>query len=238
MYINEITIARDNFEERKAEIQRYLDFTEALIDKKANTLARTRKDSGEVESIFPIERSLTKTLSATAYLLIYNLIESTMTHALDSIHQQVRNKKLTFEKLSEPLKSICIKNFREAVTSKIAHSHGETLINEALTWMGYDKKKLFSGNIDAKIIQEKARSYGFKIADHDKSKSQDGIRMKVIRVKRNELSHGNISFEQCGQDTAIDDVIKLYKESSLYLEAVLDGVERYLKAEEYQQASN
>ncbi|MGL4585401.1 MAG: hypothetical protein ACRCVU_20790, partial [Flavobacterium sp.] len=63
-------------EERSREIRNYLDFVQTLINEKVTNLAViTSEDIPHIIN-YEIEKSLIRTLSATAYLLIYNLIES------------------------------------------------------------------------------------------------------------------------------------------------------------------
>lgn len=92
-YIEEVV---EMLNERSAEISRHLKFVEELLNSKAKYLAHLRETQLEKASDFEIERGLVKTLSASSYLLIYNLIEAVMTNALDAVHKQLRSDSLTF----------------------------------------------------------------------------------------------------------------------------------------------
>lgn len=225
---------KDLLEERSAEIERYLIFVEELIDSKGLYLAKYNEKDLVKASDYEINRTLIKTLSATSYLLIYNLIESVMTHLLDSVHKQLVHECLAFSQLSEKLKKICLKNFNKIdLNNQTATLNSHISLDDALIWIGYNRRGHFSGNVNAKEIQAKARAYGFEIGNHDRQFTNDGEILNIIREKRNVLAHGDISFEACGQDTAIDSLIKLHKQTYIYLNAVLDGVNQYLIDQSY-----
>lgn len=230
-YIQE---AQELLEERSEEISRHLKFVQELIDSKAQFLALEKRDKLVKASGYQIERGLVKTLSASSYLLIYNLVESVMTDALDAVHKQLRSDELSFSQLSDKLQKICLKNFNSHNTnSELAKDIGHVTLQEALTWLGYSRFNHFNGNIDAKMIQSKARLYGFQIADHDKKFTNDGRILKEIRDNRNRLSHGEVSFEECGQDTAIENLISLHLQTKVYLSAVLEGINTFLIQQQY-----
>lgn len=226
-----IKIVRALFEERLNEVASHLKFIQVMVHNKSNRLARVAPD-GDAQIIdYEIRRETIKALIASGFLHIYNLIESTMTNTLDSIHNQCSIENVNFEQLNNQLKKICIKNFKKVSTIDI--SVCEHPIATAMVNLGYEKKYLFSGNIHANIIKDKAKEYGFTIADHDQSISRNGARLELIMKHRNDLAHGNISFQQCGGDASIDELIEMLNESSAYLTAVIDGVEDYINNKSY-----
>ena len=95
-----------------------------------------------------------------------------------------------------------------------------------------------SGNLDGRLIKDKAKEYGFQLADHDKAASRDGVRLLNVKTKRNELAHGGISFEDCGQDTSVDELVAIFDEIKIFIKAVLDGVSDYLSTRSYLHAVN
>ena len=88
------------------------------------------------------------------------------------------------------------------------------------------------------MIKDKAKEYGFQLADHDKAASRDGVRLLNVKTKRNELAHGGISFEDCGQDTSVDELVAIFDEIKIFIKAVLDGVSDYLSTKSYLHAVN
>lgn len=230
-FIEDVRVLLD---ERSTEVLHLLEFSEALG--KSKGLART-DESGVLElTEFPLDRNLIKSIRASGYLLIYNLVEAVMTAALDAIHQQLETEERKFEDLNEKIKDICLVNFRGAVqglNSQSALGHTSQILNRCIVSLGYNKRNLWSGNIDAKEIYKKAKKYGFEVVEHDREESKNGDNLILIRNKRNELGHGELSFVQCGHDTAIENLFDYHKEANIFLTAVLDGIEEYLENECY-----
>lgn len=227
---------RDLFLRRCEEVNRYFDFLVKIDETKATALARFDVVSGESLVIFEniVSRELIKTMRANGYLLLYNLVESTMTNAIDAIHKCFLHDECIFDDLTSELKKIVLFNFKKTLSNDgrhvLAHDHP---IQRSITELGYDKKKLFSGNLDAREIKDTAERYGFQIARHDQALSRDGSRLLKIKEKRNELAHGRISFEDCGHDISLDELVAISRETEVYLDAVLRGVEDYIERRLY-----
>ena len=224
-------------EERSKEVDRHLEFAKFLIDSRANGLAMYF--DGDIRKSFPyvIDRSLVKTIRATGYLLIYNLIESVMTASLDAVHLQLKDESLTFSELSKKMKEICYDNFKKSISEQKISENSELLIDDALVWLGYHRNKHWNGNVDVKSIEAKTKKYGIQVIYTENDQRELKENFLDIRRKRNSLSHGELSFEQCGQDTAIESLIEYNRQAFRYLSVVIDGVERYLLEKKYLAAS-
>ena len=230
-FVEDVRVLLDD---RSREVLRLLEFSEALV--KAKGLAKSNEDGTLILADFDLDRNLVKSIRASGYLLIYNLVEAVMTAALDAIHQQLDLEQRKFEDLNEKIKDICLSNFRVAVkglNARTALDHTSQILNRCMVSLGYSKRTHWSGNIDAKEIYKKAQRYGFQIVDHNREDSKDGENLVLIRNKRNELGHGELSFVQCGHDTAIENLFDYHKEAVVFLTAVLDGIEEYLENENY-----
>ncbi|MCP1606036.1 MAE_28990/MAE_18760 family HEPN-like nuclease [Pseudomonas citronellolis] len=223
------------FRQRCAEVRRYIEFIEVIANNRSVALA------GEVDgSIVPIEgaelsRELTKTLRANAYLLLYNLVEATMTNAIDAIHKAVDGDNLGFDQLSGNLQSIALSHFKRAIKD----GHSSALdgrvhpIEIAMTRLGYDREKIFSGNVDCAEIKSAAKKYGFETADPNLNGRQTLRQLRDVKDKRNALAHGRLSFEQCGQDTSPEYLSKVYYQTNVYLRSVLWSISSYLRGKKY-----
>lgn len=225
---------RDLFLRRTEEVSRYFNFLTEITNNKADVLGILQPDQSikKVQN-FLISRDLVKTLRANGYLLLYNLVESTMTNAIDAIHQIFSSEALSFDDLTKEVQQVVLKNFKSAaIEDNLTYTQSHP-IKIAILRTGYDKKNLFSGNVDARSIRDTAKMYGFDIAAHDTAESRDGRRLVNVKNKRNELAHGKISFEECGHETSHDELISIAKETIAYLKAVLDGVEEYVIERKY-----
>lgn len=225
----------DLFRQRCAEVSRYIDFIEIIANNRSVTLA------GEVDGAVALiggaelSRELTKTLRANTYLLLYNLVEATMTNAIDAIHKAVDGDNLGFDQLSGNLQNIALSHFKRAIKD----NHSSALdgrvhpIEIAITRLGYDREKIFSGNVDCSEIRTTAKKYGFQTADPNLNGRQTLRQLKDVRDKRNALAHGRLSFEQCGQDTSPEYLSKVHYQTTVYLRSVLWSISSYLREKKY-----
>lgn len=229
---NEMIVAevRELFDSRCSEVERYISFLSIIEENKATAVARY--DSSTETTVIvndAINRELIKTMRANGYLLLYNLVESTMTNAIDAIHQSLKSdENCCFDDLSTDFKRIILENFKKTTSNANSILDGDHPIHRSILDFGYDKKELFKGNIDARLIRTTAERYGFQIAEHDKSISRDGARLLNVKQKRNQLAHGSISFEECGHEISTDELIQISTETKIYLDATLKGVEEYI----------
>ena len=146
-----------------------------------------------------------------------------------------KNHKIDYA-LSDKLKKISIKNAKKAletdggVKSVLSQHHP---IQFALVSLGYNKRKLFSGNVDCDSIFKTSQSYGFELPDPKRKWHDLQDDLELVRDQRNALAHGRISFEECGQDTAVDYVKKIAWETMAYLRIVLWVVKGYIRNQAY-----
>ncbi|CUS47649.1 MAG: hypothetical protein HLUCCO02_13055 [Idiomarinaceae bacterium HL-53] len=230
---NFLAETRDVVKERKIEIERQLSFIKKAIETKSTLLTFTEEGSNvNSSSLISFDRGLIKTLSASTYLLLYNLIECSMTNAIDSIHEHIRKEKTSFHDLTQKMQRIALKNFRNALT-KESHILSQESIEHAIVWLGYDGEKIFSGNIDAKKVRDMAEKYGFVISEEAIQGSRGGRSLLMIKRKRNELAHGKISFEECGQEISIDELYDMYDQAIIFVDGILDAIEHYLNERLY-----
>lgn len=82
-----------DFQERVEEINRYFAFLEKL--EQETLQLSVLKDDGQRENI-PLDSQLIKTLKANSFLLLYNLVESSMRNAVTAIFDELKNKKVSY----------------------------------------------------------------------------------------------------------------------------------------------
>ncbi len=238
--IPEMVGAEETYNSRCREIERFFEMLQFMRNNRDSKLCGSESSDLANPNTYFVGRELEKTLRASAYLMLYNLVEATMTSAIDAIHQHIANERVGFDELKEDLRRIAIKGLRKALSSDTPTEllNSAIPLSSALIWLGFDKKDLFSGNLDGRLIKDKAKEYGFQLADHDKAASRDGTRLLNVKTKRNELAHGGISFEDCGHDTSVDELVAIFDEIKIFIKAVLDGVSVYLSTRGYLHAVN
>lgn len=227
--------AEETYSSRCREIERFFEMLKFMGSNRDLKLSGCDSLNVATSNTYSIGRDLEKTLKASAYLMLYNLVEASMTNAIDAIHQHIANERVGFDELKEDVRRIAIKGFKKTSSSEIPSEllDAKIPISSALIWLGFDKKDLFSGNLDGRLIKDTAKEYGFQLAEHDKSASRDGSGLLSVKTKRNELAHGGISFEDCGQDVSVDELFIIFGEIKIFIKAVLDGISEYLSGGGY-----
>lgn len=223
--------AKDLFETRVSETKRYFDFLHHVIEGKAEHLARSSA-AGPLTAIedFEFSRELVKTLKANGYILIYNIVESTSSRAIDAIHEAIRTTGVGFDELNLGVQKVALRHFRRALKGG-----NETVLRKnspihvAMANLGYDRDELFSGNVDRRKIVEKSEEYGFTLT----TDTSIGHTLLAIKNTRNALAHGEKSFEECGQETSIESLIRYFKDAEDFLTEVLRSVEEYIERKLY-----
>lgn len=216
-----------DFYTRVQEVNLYFEFLEALIQK--TTKLAVSGDNGE-QKITAINDDLAKILKANAFLILYNLVESTMRNAIEAIFNEIRSKKVSFDSVRIEIKKIVIYNFKNRSPDNI-HSKIKDISLDIIT-AGFNSRELFSGNVDRKVITETARKYGFSF-DTDYSKTKHGEHLYDIMQHRNDLAHGNKSFAEIGQKAGLEDLFKVKEEVIEYLQQILQNIQDYLDKQEY-----
>ncbi len=222
------TLFKD-FDERSQEVSRYFLFLKNLEQGSIKLSMGNAKNT----KTKPINNDLEKTLKATGFLLLYNLVESTMTNAIEAVFDELKNKNVSFDDLRNEIKKIIIDNIKDkdnkSTTNLLVSIQN---ISVDIISASFNKKRLFSGNVDAREIKNIADMYGFSYKTNAR-KTQDGSDLLTVKTNRNDLAHGFKSFEEVGRNATADELLKIQKRVISYLKAILNNIESYLSNEEY-----
>ena len=219
-----------NFEKRKIEINTYLDYL-ILLDKDTIELKYSENQEEKSKQVAP---EFLTTLTANSFLLLYNVIESTIRNSIVAIYDNIKTEGVTFNDLSDNLKKLWTKfetdrfkegNFRmDSIRDFVLDFANKIVLNEVVVfseeWMD------FSGNLDANEIRGLAEKIGFL-------KSPDGRNLVKIKDKRNRLAHGEHTFYDVGKDFSVREIIELKDEVFVYLDDVVKNVGDYIASKSY-----
>ncbi|MEH2055337.1 MAG: MAE_28990/MAE_18760 family HEPN-like nuclease [Nostoc sp.] len=187
-----------DFDKRVAEIDKYFELVDRIEQLGAFSTNSIVFPSGE----YTVDSDLQKILKSHCYLLLYNLIESSIRNGITAIHDAIMIDQLTYRDLSPKMKNIWAlndlsKSFRDSYIKKetIANNLQDTirsvLDDEIVT---LDPTNIpISGNLDAKTIKELIDMYGFYGNLGVPAKEIDDILNFVVKI-RCDLAHGNVSF--------------------------------------------
>ncbi|MEG4964039.1 MULTISPECIES: MAE_28990/MAE_18760 family HEPN-like nuclease [unclassified Microcoleus] len=215
------------FNIRAKNVDDYFVFLDSL-EKQTTQLALL--DPAGTYKIQSLDPELAKTLKANGFLLLYNLVESTMRNAIEAIFEEFKNKSISFDQLKPEIKLIVLQNLKNRSPKKIYLTINQ-LSTDIIT-ATFEREELFSGNVDARLIKEIADKYGFSYQT-DFAKTKNGQNLVVIKSNRNDLAHGIKSFEEVGGYQAIEELLEMKEEVVEYLTQILENIKDYLENEEY-----
>jgi hypothetical protein len=219
----------ENFEERCQEVRSYFLFLKNLEHGSIQLNIVKAKNQNQKK----INDNLLTTLKATGFLLLYNLIESTMTNAIEAIFDELKRNNVCFDDLRDELKKIIIDNIKDKDNKSTDNLLADIQdISVDIISASFNKNRLFSGNVDAKKIKDIASKYGFSCTTN-KRKTRDGIDLLKVKTNRNDLAHGFKSFQDVGKIYFEDDLLEIEKRVTSYLREILRNIESYLSNQEY-----
>lgn len=215
----------DDFDERAKDVSDYLCF---LRDLEQGEILLSK--DGAISKIDP---ELDKSLKTTGFLLLYNLVESTMRNAIQSIFDEISKKGVSFDQLKIEIKRIILQNVKKNVQECGVNDFVEQTENilKDIIQSGFNRDDLFSGNVDAKEIKNMAKKYGFSTKTD--IATRDGIDLLSIKKNRNDLAHGVMSFKEVGQNTSAENLVEISKRVIKYLRQILENIDEYLVKQEY-----
>jgi hypothetical protein len=193
---------------RATEVRAYLAFLQIALERGAELHARA------LGSPFVLDIELTHTLKANAYLLLYNVVEATMTQLIADIHVAVKQSGAALDELHPQMYLHVLKRFRvsrvEINDASTPVPSGRTIIDHWLR--DYEmrakenKNYQLSGNVDSRRIREIGQDYGFASLEDGKDLHLTHTSLLATKTRRNKLAHGELSFRDCGQDLAFTEV--------------------------------
>ena len=221
---------------RVSEIEKYFDLINNIIEKEA----KLQFPDSRVQRVEPI---LAATLKSSAMLLLYNLVESTVTNSLESIHDEICSANIKYETASDEIRKIFVDYYYKNIKDGKFPQEGITdnillfvnfLLNEnsfQIDYSKYTKYKTgssFSGNIDEKMIMQLALKYGFKHTPKGRYKE-----INTIKNRRNKLAHGELSFAECGRDVTTQRLNVIKKKTIECLDELLNNIQEYIRNKQF-----
>ena len=217
---------QQDFQGRVTEIESYFDFV-ARVDAGDTTLV-SRAD-GLPSYSAAARDDLLRTFRASAILLLYNLMESTVTNAVEAIYDDLNTQGIQFNDCRSEVRRVVLTNLKQ-------HNPGEILpelqrLSTDIIIRTFKKDKIVSGNVDARRIKDLSAEYGISLP------AADGNDLLTVKTSRNDLAHGSKSFAEVGRTFTIADILRIKDKVIAYLTAMLANVTIYIQQQHYRRSA-
>lgn len=212
-----------DFRQRASEVRRYFRF---VIQAASSTVEiAVHGNTGTAFSMHEKDELL-KTLKASCFLLLYNLVESTMRNLIEAIFDEFRSEGVRFDDCRDEIKRLVLLNFRSRNPDKLLIKLLD--IARHVVTETFESKETFAGNIDARTIRETAERFGFTPPP-----TNTGWMLRTVKENRNDLAHGNKSFSEIGKDVTPDRLEEARQQTFVILFLTLRNVSIYLERKRY-----
>ncbi len=234
---------KDTYENRKREIEKFIELM-FFLEKK-----EIMPDEEELSfddffytgnnKITLSYQELINILKSNVSLMLYNIIEYTVSGLIDCIYDEIRMQKLSYRDVNDSIRRLWRETILKAARDPNANFNtfirkNEEIIEKVLCNKTLDihaRESLPAGNLDGVSIKETFESHGIKIKTDSQNFRPDIL--GSIKENRNNLAHGAVSFVEAVRNDSIKDFEKYVKFISSFLEELIDTVGEYLKTERF-----
>ncbi|MGX9933609.1 MAE_28990/MAE_18760 family HEPN-like nuclease [Virgibacillus salarius] len=178
-------------------------------------------------------------LKSNGYLMLYNLIESTVRSLIQRVYDEITIQRLGYKDIRQELQKLWINVSYDSLGHTTTNFDQHK--NKAKEMIGFvineekivltEKDISLNGNIDFRSIKDIFRNHGLTVPnDHG---ARVGAGLKEIKDKRNTIAHGNMSFIDSARDTTLSDLL-VYKEEIIdYLSKLNRNVTNFIDTQNY-----
>lgn len=240
---------RDDFRSRKEEISEYCSFLEKL-----QVIEETTEETKNFDSIFNDKTFFSETIEgyvdisfqkiinimkSNLSLMVYNLIEFTVTNLMTCIYDEIAEDQLPYEKVSEPIRALWRKSMLKGTKDPEAKYSTFIRTNEDIINAILNKKTISinvretmpAGNLDGKEIDDVFTNHGIHIRRNSENFRPDIL--TDVKEHRNNLAHGSASFVDELRQKTLNDFQSNILIIENFLEELISLVEQYLANGEY-----
>ena len=214
---------KETFEERKEEIEFYY-----------SVLVEIDRENSSIQTID--NARLFRIMKSNFILMLYNLVESTVSTGMLEIYESIKNNSCTYRNMVQELQTL----WRDAKVKQVYSSSAELkmytnrvkeIVNNITTNAPFvlEKNMLnINGNLNAGRIKHICDDHKIRYNVVD-----DNNKLEEVRKKRNSLAHGDESFSQCARDITLSDLESIKEIIIRFLQGIIQGMEDYCDNKKY-----
>lgn len=167
-------------------------------------------------------RKTIPTLKATAFLMLYNMVESIVYTSFEVLFDEIAINCDDFFKLKNEVQAM-YNNYN----SGMGLDYGQLLSIDFKKYCG--RRTVFSGNVDARLIREEFKRWGINDDFHFKGEEE----LLYVKNYRNKLAHGERTFKEVGREFTISEMRKKLSKVEIYMGAYIEIFVDYLENRKY-----
>jgi hypothetical protein len=226
------------FNDRIIEVEKYFKFLKEILSDDTYIYFPNKKTHKQKRLDIDTQRIL----KANGFLVLYNLVESTIKKSISAIYKSLISDGLSYKDIRSELQSVWIHNYylefkdsKDSTFKSFMKAILDDVLGNASLRLKLDSKKIpISGNLDARKIKQLSKIYGFSC--ETRKVTSNGGKLHIVKKQRNSLAHGDTSFAECGGDHSVEDLLKIKTEIISYLKEILTNIKKYIERKEYASA--
>lgn len=233
------------YNNRRSEIEKFIEVMKFLENKEM-----TLTDEGNLfDQFFHAEdeimlsyQDLVNIMKSNLSLMIYNLIEFSVTNLIECIYTKIKADELSYIEINDQLKKLWTEaslkyskdpNANHTTFVKKSEEIIEKIISKStITLRARDI--LPGGNLDGVSISETMKKHGITINQSSANYRPDIL--SNIKNKRNDLAHGSVSFVEALRNSSISDIETNANIVFLFLNELIENVTKYIEKKSYKKA--
>lgn len=221
---------------RKKDIEAYYDILE-FIDN-IETYKHSKIECLNTTFSLDVSTNMQQCMKASCIILLYNIIESTIIHCLQSFYDAVHDDRLKYKDLTDDIKYMWVKSqYPYNIQSKQMRDKTKEIMDGIeINLIKFDTNTYndISGNLDMRKIKELAKSLGIDMELY-KMQDKDIIANDFLSIKnkRNKLAHGEDSFSSIGSVLTFSDLRRYKDNVYVFLGMIIDKFDDFIKNKKY-----
>ena len=213
------------FEDRREEINFYYSIMNEI-----------ESADGRIETID--NNRLIKIMKSNMLLMLYNLVEACVVSGMMEIYERLKNDGCSYGSVICEIQNIWAKQEINEIygptTERSAYENRvqriiQNITSESPILLSRDALGI-SGNLNAKKIKEICDRH--RIRYHLETRGES---LERVKLERNNLAHGDVSFSDCARNLSLSDLEKIKDEVFLFIEGILKGMKDYYDGKQYRQ---
>jgi MAE_28990/MAE_18760-like HEPN len=174
---------------------------------------------------------------AAAFIMIYNCVEYATRESVAAVRKKMQTSSTDFGQIVEFWQEEIIwTHFKEKLEDGINHAtllkNFRDFVPGKVTWLKHGDRVPFPGNIDHEKLIRLARDIGDRRWRPPKN-TLGGSDLANIKKARNELAHGEDTFEAVGGNYSVADISDKVDRVRLFMCSYIRMMERYQNNETY-----